>query len=136
MRVMGFDVGTKKTGVAIGQMITKTATPLKKIYSKQGQFDWASLDRLVHIWSPKSFIVGIPLDMKGYNMTVTPLARRYLMDLSKHYPTIPVYEADERLTTKTAKQTIFDCYGYRGLKSKDVDGLAACLLLEQWMSQQ
>ena len=133
MRIMGFDVGTKKTGVAIGQTVTKTANPIAKIYSQQRQFDWKTLDKLVQEWRPNHFIVGIPLDMAGNDMIITPVAKQFLSDLIARYPTISADAVDERLTTKAAKQTLFEQYGYSGLQSKDIDGIAACLLLEQWM---
>jgi putative Holliday junction resolvase len=134
VRVLGFDYGTKKIGVAIGQSVTKTANPLPLLKSGDA-LDWSVIDKHIKEWKPDCLVVGLPLSMKGEALSVTPLAEAFKHDLAKRYPDLVVHSVDERLSTQAAKEAIFERYGYKGLKSKDIDGLAACLLIEQWMKQ-
>ena len=58
--VLGFDFGTRKFGVATGQRITATASPLPPIPSRDGIPDWVVVDKLVAEWQPQALLVGLP----------------------------------------------------------------------------
>lgn len=60
---IAFDFGLKRIGVAVGQAITKTATPMEFIAAKDGIPDWDCIERLIAKWRPEKIIVGIPLNM-------------------------------------------------------------------------
>ena len=55
-----FDFGTKRIGVAVGQSITKTASPLKTVKNKNNKPDWKDIEQLIKEWQPDALIVGIP----------------------------------------------------------------------------
>lgn len=133
MRLLAFDYGTKKIGVAIGQMVTKTANPLSQITVSKGLIDWRQIDKLIDEWKPGAIVVGIPCNMDGSEMATTGLARAFSQEMQKCYPNLPIYMVDERLTTKAAKAILFEKRGYRGLAAQEIDSIAACLILEQWM---
>lgn len=132
MRLIGIDFGTKKLGVAVGQMVTNTANPLPKILLKQGE-NWSAIHAVLEEWQPDKIIVGIPYNMDDSEMTTTPEAIAFIAALQERFPNYPVDTVDERLTTKEAKQQIFENKGYAGLRQVDIDSVAACLILEQWM---
>jgi putative Holliday junction resolvase len=129
--LLSFDFGMKRIGVAVGQRITKTANPLTTLAAKSGEPDWGQVDALVKKWRPNAFIVGIPLNMDGTDQPITHAARHFAQSLITHYE-LPVHEMDERLTTKAAREELFEAGGYKALQSGEVDQFAAKILLENW----
>jgi len=63
LKVLAFDFGTKRIGVACGQSLTGTAQPLDIIPARDGVPDWAALEALVARWQPDVFVVGLPYNM-------------------------------------------------------------------------
>src|SRR5688572_7529718 len=89
--LIGFDFGTKKIGVAIGQTVTKTARPLDTLPAKDGIPNWLSLDAMIKKWRPDAFVVGIPLNMDGTPQPVSEKARTFAELLRSRYQ-CDVYE--------------------------------------------
>lgn len=133
--VLGFDFGMKRIGVAVGQTLTRTANPLTTISAKDGIPNWEQLDQLIEKWHPQILIVGKPLNMDGTIQPLTQAAMRFAKRLQARYH-LPVYEVDERLSTVAAKTAVFDQGGYRALKKKPVDSVAAQLILIDWLNEQ
>ena len=71
---MSFDFGLKKIGVAVGQDITKTASPVAILRANDGIPNWQELVALVKKWGPKIFIVGLPLNLDGSCSVMSSLA--------------------------------------------------------------
>lgn len=132
LTLLAFDFGTKHMGVAVGQQLTQTATPLKAIPMKEGIPDWETLDALRQEWRAHAFVVGLPLNMDGTEQNVTQGARAFALALEDRFG-LPVYTVDERLTTKAVKEKIFEEGGFKALKKADLDSLAAQLILQQWL---
>ena len=132
--LLGFDFGMKRIGVAVGQTVTKSATPLTTIKTNQGAPQWDPLTKLVKKWHPDAFVVGIPLNMDGTDQPLTQAAQRFAQQLRDHFK-LPVYGMDERLTSVEAKARLFDEGGYKALKSAEVDSLAAQLILQNWFAE-
>ncbi|OGT08183.1 MAG: Holliday junction DNA helicase RuvA [Gammaproteobacteria bacterium GWE2_37_16] len=132
---LGVDFGTKRIGIATGQRITSTATPLTTLYAKNGVPNWFDLDEIVAKWRPVALIVGVPIDLDGSEHRTTKLARRFAAILRNRYQ-MPVYEVNEQLTTKTAKERVFSAGGYKALRQEKMDSIAAKLILEGWFSEK
>lgn len=129
--VLGFDFGTKRIGIAVGQPITSSARPLATIKSSNGVPDWEALKKLVKTWQPDAFVVGIPLNMDGTEQPITQAARQFIVLLKEQF-NIPIYEMDERLSTVDARDKVFAAGGYKALQQKQIDSIAAQLILESW----
>lgn len=130
---LAFDYGTRNTGVAIGQKITKSATVLSPLISKNNTPPLEKIDILVKEWNPSALIVGVPYQMDGSDFKVTKFAQNFIEKL-KHRYNLPVYAAEERLTTKAARAEIFERGGYKALQNNSVDSEAAKIILEEWMN--
>ena len=113
--LLGFDFGMKRIGIAIGQAITQTARPLDTIQAKAGIPDWDALTKIMNQWLPEALIVGIPLNMDGTDQPMSQHAREFVKSLRKRYQLL-VYETDERLTTKEAREKLFSQGGYKALQ--------------------
>ena len=131
---IGLDYGTGKIGVAVGQLLTGTASVQAPIINHRLDIDWSAFERLMIIWHPVAWVVGIPMQLDGTRSTVTRLARRFVALLRQHFA-IPVYTIDEQLTTQEAKRNIYHHHGGRGLRTHSVDSAAAKLILEAWLQQ-
>jgi putative holliday junction resolvase len=129
---IGFDFGTKKIGIAVGQAITKTATPLARILNNEAV--WDNIAELLNTWRPAALIVGIPKinddSQRKYNITGT--VKVFINGLQKRF-NLPVYTVDESLTTKTARAEVYAAKGYKALIKEPVDSIAAKVILESWM---
>lgn len=132
--LIGFDFGTKRIGVAIGQTITQSARPLTTINAKVGVPDWNDIAKIIKKWQPDAIVVGTPLNMDGTDQPLTQIAHQFAHKLRELYE-IPVYEADERLTTKDARERIFAEGGFKALQDGQVDSVAAKLILENWFEE-
>lgn len=132
---LGFDFGLRRIGVAVGQALTGTASPLLTLDAVNGQPDWSRVLALVEEWHPAALVVGIPLHMDGTEQPMTAAARRFARRLREH-TRLPVHEADERLSSRLAEEQIRAGRraGRRGrTRAGEVDRMAAGMILENWM---
>ncbi len=135
--LLAFDFGTQKIGVAVGQELTKSTTALPILRSRDERPDWEGITQLIEIWQPHALVVGIPLNMDGSENEMTQKAKRFSDRLAGRY-SLPVYPADERLTTREAAREQYDPHNKRGHKRKghmEVDSVAAQIILETFFSQ-
>jgi putative Holliday junction resolvase len=130
---IGFDFGLKRIGAAVGQSVTMSATPLS-IIKVQGVSHWKAITKLIETWKPNALIVGIPVSMDGLEQPITKHARRFAKQLYDLFH-LPVYQVDERLTTKAAREKIYEIGGYKALQKTAIDSVAAGLILESWMRE-
>lgn len=131
---LGFDFGLKRIGVATGQSITGTATPLCTITCKQqGIINWNHVAQLITEWRPTALVVGIPLNMDDSEQELTQKAKAFALLLKSRYH-LPVYCVDERLTTIEARQQLFEAGGYKKLHAAEVDSVAAMIILQTWLT--
>jgi len=129
---MGFDFGTQRIGIAMGQRITASANPLAPIKARDGVPDWDLLQRIITEWQPDAFIVGLPLNMDGSDSEMSRRAAKFAKRLEGRFHR-PAYTHDERLTSYEAKGIVIAEGGNRNFGENSVDGIAAQLILESWM---
>jgi len=133
--ILGFDFGAKSIGVAVGQEITGTASPLEALRARDGIPDWELIDQLLADWQPHIIVVGLPLNMDGTNQQTTFAAKKFANRLHNR-SRLPVETCDERLTTTDAKARLFELGGYKKLEKGKVDSVSACLIIESWLENQ
>ena len=129
--VLGFDYGTRPIGVAIGQEITGSATPLKALRAVDGIPDWNEIQKLLDEWKPDLVVVGLPLNMDGTEQEITVRARKFARRIEGRFAAKVVMQ-DERLTTTSAREHLFANGGYRALKKGSIDSFSAVLILENF----
>ena len=99
--VMAFDFGLKWVGVATGQTLTSSATPLVTLPAKKGKVDATVLQQLVIEWRPQTLLVGLPLNMDESESTMCARARAIATKLG-NITKLPVELVDERLSSRAA----------------------------------
>lgn len=129
---LGFDFGYKRIGVAVGQQLTCSASPLATLDAKLGVPNWDIVQKLVEQWRPTAMIVGLPTCIDGTEQYTTAASRGFARQLRKRFDR-PVHLVDERLSTMEARAYLFAEGGYRKIKQSEVDSIAACVILEQWL---
>lgn len=132
-KLMGFDFGTKRIGVATGQTLTATAQALDPVSARDGIPDWVAMDRIVTQWQPDEMVVGLPLNMDDSESEISHLARKFANRLSARYR-CPVHLSDERLTSRAARELLKDAASRRKGKLPSLDSTAAVLMLEGYMN--
>ena len=128
--LLGFDYGTRKIGVAVGQTITGTASALETLLPVKNRPDWDRIGQLIREWKPDVLIVGLPLNLDASATDATAGALRFSRQLEGRYH-LPVYLADERFTSAEARSRL----GPRQKELERYDAMAAKLILETWLSE-
>ncbi len=135
--VFGFDVGSRLTGVAIGNRFTGTARALATIAVHHHGPDWDRLDALRREWQPDTFVVGLPLTLEGTEQPASRRARVFAAQLQQRY-NLPVQLVDERHSSQEAAQR-FAAGRAAGLKRRrdaaTIDAEAAAVILERWLAE-
>ena len=122
--MLGFDFGTKRIGVAVGQTLTGTATPLEIVTVRNNRPDWNRIGALIGEWQPQALLVGDPLNMDGSRQALSKAADAFARKLHGRYR-LPVLRADERLTSVEAET--------RQPADQPRDHVAAQVILESWL---
>jgi putative holliday junction resolvase len=121
---LAFDFGEKRTGVASGNRLTQTATPMQTIHTAVVDVRFAAIEKLLKEWRPDALVVGIPTHPDGAAHAMTALAQKFARQLHGRFH-LPVHEVDERYSSVEAAS--------RG--AKDLDAEAAAIILEQFFSE-
>ena len=127
--VIGFDFGSYWIGVAVGQTLTRQATPLPALRNN----DWKAIERLLDEWRPQQLVVGLPLSMNGEDQEMTARTKRFGRQLEGRFG-INTCMVDERLTTREAYQIAIESDQHRS--KMELDSLAAALITESWLQNQ
>lgn len=132
---IAFDYGVKSIGVAVGQKITGTASPLSAVKANDGIPNWQTIEDVFAEWQPDNLLVGLPLNMDGSEQEITQRARKFANRLHGRFG-LTVHTHDERLSTVDAKARLFELGGFKKLTKEKVDSVSACLIYESWVTAQ
>jgi putative Holliday junction resolvase len=118
---LAFDYGLKRTGVAVGNRLLRSATPQRTIQA-EGDARLKAAEERVREWQPDAVVVGVPFHPDGASHDNTARARKFARQLRGRLK-LPVYEVDERYSTTEALAS----------GAVDADAGAACVILEQFL---
>lgn len=135
--ILGFDVGSRLTGVAVGNLLTVSARPLGTVVMREGAPDWQQLDAMRDTWLPDSLVVGLPLHPDGSEQASSRAARLFAAELHLRYA-LPVAFVDERDSSREAAQRFARARAAGSRRRSDraeIDADAAAIILERWLLQ-
>lgn len=118
---LAFDFGLKRTGVATGNVLTRTATPQATI-AAVGDARFKAVELRIKEWQPDALVVGIPFHPDGASHDNTVRAQKFARQLRGRYG-LKVFEVDERYSTTEALAG----------GAADADAASACIILEQFL---
>jgi len=135
MRILAFDYGTKRIGIAVTDPLQIIATGLDTIHPKD---IIEYLKRYLEKEIVELFVVGEPLQMDGTPSQSTPHIKGFITILKKHFPEIPVERIDERFTSKMASAVVAQS-GFKRSDRKDksrLDAISATIILQTYMEKR
>ena len=133
--VIGFDFGLKRIGLATGQTITGTASPLITLQAVNQTPDWENIERHIRQWKPDALIVGIPYLLDGGESDITRAARNFCKALEQRF-NLPVYTIDESLTSFEAEQQLKQDMKIAKHNKHEIDKMAAAIIVQSWLNSQ
>ncbi|TNF37838.1 MAG: Holliday junction resolvase RuvX [Gammaproteobacteria bacterium] len=132
--VLGFDYGERRIGIATGQTITCTATPLVTLNAIHQKPDWAGIEKLIQEWQPDALIVGIPRHRDGSASDITEKAERFCRQLEGRFR-LPIYTVDERLSSAEAEEHLKQNRKIGQHNKHEIDKMAAAIIVQRWLEQ-
>lgn len=133
---LGFDFGTRRIGVAVGNAITGQAQALTTLVHHNAP-DFDAIGQLVTEWRPTALIVGLPLRDDGSAQAMTANARAFITQLDERFD-LPVRAVDERFSTIEAAERLRSARASgsrrKRLAKGDADSMAAQIILEGWLA--
>jgi putative Holliday junction resolvase len=135
-RVLGFDVGARKIGAAVGSRLLGSARALEVLPARGGKPDWSAVERLLQAWSPALVLVGFPHADDGGEQSAAPLARHFAEELQRRFA-VPTLLVDERLSSNEARRRFGELRRHglaRRRGARHLDAIAARVIVEQWLA--
>lgn len=121
--ILGFDFGTVRLGVAVGNGLVREARPLAILDSRTVKARWASIERVMKEWEPEVCVVGLPRHPDGVPHEMTARALRFARQLEGRYPGVAVYMVDERYSSVEVEAGAG--------RDEHIDDAAAAVILQQ-----
>lgn len=134
--VLGFDVGARRIGVAVGNAMTAQARAIAVIEVHAAGPDWAHCDKLLREWRPDGLVVGDPMTLDGGDQPIRKAARAFAQALRQRSG-LPVVMVDERNSSQEAARRFAAARAAGTRKRRDaevLDGVAAAIIVERWLS--
>ena len=133
--VIGFDFGLKRIGLATGQTITDTASPLVTLQAVNQSPDWNGIEAQIRQWNPDALIVGIPFLLDGGETDITRAARNFSRELERRFK-LPVYTVDESLSSFEAEQQLGQTTKIAEHNKHEIDKMAAAIIVQSWLDSR
>jgi putative Holliday junction resolvase len=134
--VLAFDLGRRRIGVACGDTVSRSASPLGAVAAGPGGPRWEAIESLLREWQPALLVVGLPYNADGSESGAAGDARDFARELTRRY-TLPVELVDERYSSLEAGARLKGARASglrkRRVAKNDVDAAAACIILERWL---
>ena len=118
---LAIDLGLKRSGVAIGNRLLRSATPQATIRA-EGDARFAQVAARLAEWQPDALVIGVPYHPDGASHENTARALKFARQLRGRFG-LPVFEVDERYSTTEALSG----------GASDADAASACIILEQFL---
>jgi len=135
--VLAFDFGLRRIGIAVGQDVTGSASPLGVAMNGSGGPNHQTIANLIAEWNPTTLVVGMPANADGSVSEIQAHVRAFIAELERYH--LPIEAIDERYTSREAKATLkrARAAGTRGRISKElIDSAAAVVIAERFLASR
>jgi putative Holliday junction resolvase len=133
--ILAFDYGLQRIGVAVGQDVTASASPVGVVANGADGVDHDRIRAIIREWQPTRLVVGMPRHADGSPSAMTAAVEAFIEELAQYG--LPVSEIDERYSSLEAEQALKNArkQGSRGRISKqDIDAAAAVFIAERYLA--
>ncbi len=132
---LGFDVGTKRTGVAIANSLTNKASGIETVSNhKDGSTNWQQIDQIINKHPADIIVVGVPYDENNKEQEMIYIARSFGRKIKDRFD-IEVVFVDEHLSSSEAKNQLKWHYAHKNADRSEVDMRSAQLILQTWLNE-
>ena len=131
-RILGLDVGAKRIGVAISDLLGITAQGLQTLQRQNKRLDFAQLERVIREHQVAEIVMGLPLRMSGAEGVQAEKMQAFAEEIRRRFK-LPVHLWDERLTSAQANRLLRETEMSIKRRGEVVDQMAAVLILQSWM---
>ena len=134
--VLGFDVGSRRIGVAVGSALGDGGRAVAVVEVRGGEPDWNALDRIRREWQPGGLVVGDPLTLDDGDQPARIRAHVFARQLRARYR-LPVVLVDERSSSQEAARRFAAARASGGKRRRDaaaLDAMAAAVIVERWFA--
>ena len=128
-RIVGFDIGQKRIGIALSDLLGLTAQGVETYHRKNLEADYQYLVQFIKENDVGSMVVGLPKNMNNSLGFKAEEIQTFIAGLTQKVD-IPVFWVDERLTTVSAERMLVDADISRKKRKNVVDKIAAVLILQ------
>lgn len=133
--MLGLDVGARRIGVAVSDLLGITAQGLATIQRRNKRTDLAGLEKVIRENGVSEIVVGLPLRMSGAEGIQAEKMQLFAEELRKRFK-LPVHLWDERLTSAQANRLLRETEMSIKRRGEVVDQMAAVLILQGWMDSR
>lgn len=136
LTLLSFDFGYRRIGVAVGQRITDSASPIGSARNGAGGPDWQQIGRWITEWRPGQLVVGMPYHTDGSRSEMSVGVEAFIVALGRYE--LPVNSVDERYSSLEAEERLRQARAagtQPRIRKETVDAAAAVLIAERWMSE-
>ena len=133
--ILAFDFGLRRIGVAVGQSVTGSASPLGVVANRDSGIDHDAIRDFINEWRPSTLVVGMPTHADGSPSEIQATVEAFIDELGRYE--ITVETEDERYTSVEAERVLKQARagGTRGRISKeDIDSAAAVFIAERFLT--
>lgn len=134
--VLGFDVGARRIGVAVGSAFGSGARPVAVVDVRATGPDWDRIERLRREWRPDGLVVGDPMQLDGGDQPIRKFAQAFARELRQRTQ-LPVVMVDERNSSQEAARRFAEERAEGRRKRRDVellDAVAAAIIVDRWLA--
>ena len=127
----------RRIGVAVGQDITGSASPVGVITNRDTGVDLDAIAGLIREWRPTGLVVGMPAHADGSPSDLQAPVEAFISELQAFG--LPINTVDERYTSVEAERVLKDARaaGTRGRISKEmIDSAAAVFIAERYLARE
>ena len=133
--ILAFDFGLRRIGVAVGQDVTGSASPLGVIANRDDGADHVRIGALIKEWQVARLVVGMPFHSDGSPGDLQHAVNAFIDELGRY--DLPVATVDERYTSIEAEEALRRARadGSLGRISKEmIDSAAAVFIAERYLA--
>jgi putative Holliday junction resolvase len=134
MRYLCIDPGDKRTGFAVGDDITRIASPIEVVTTSSDEARFNAILMVIEENEPGELVLGLPLNMDGTEGPPAKKMRTLAHQLTQRTG-LRVHLVDERLTSYAAESQLSELDLTRGGKKQRRDALAAAMILRDFLER-
>ena len=133
LRILAFDVGEKRIGVAVSDPLGITAQGIETYHRTDDlEQDVAHLIKLANGYKPVKIVFGLPRNMDGSYGFQAQITREFADAVLAKWDGDHAFQ-DERLTTASARRVLIEADVSREKRKQVIDKVAAVVILQGYL---